>query len=404
MLLARMLGADGYGYYAYAIALIQIMTIPTVMGLPQLIIRNMAAYFSLKDFGRMRGLLIRANQFIFGGSILLVGVAAGIALGFSDRLTPIGLQTFLISLLLLPLLGLKNLRMAALRGLRHVVLGLMPEKLLRPLFFILLLAVGLLFLPQRLSPQLAMAFQVLATGFALIAAVFFLARSLPPGAKEKEAAYETRQWLKSALPFMVLGAMQLVNQRTDILMLGIFSSMEEVGIYRTVVQGARLVTFALVAVNMALAPVIAGIYAEKNLERLQRMVTVAARAILIGTIPIALILIFAAHWFLVVFFGPEFGDGANALRILCFGQLVNAGMGSVGIILNMTGHEKYAVAGVAIAALMNIGLNLVLVPLYGLVGAATATAISLSVWNILLAWWVYARVGIHSTALGRIGY
>ena len=77
-------------------------------------------------------------------------------------------------------------------------------------------------------------------------------------------------------------------------------------------------------------------------------------------------------------------------------------MGSVGIILNMTGHERYAASGAAVGALSNIFLNVLLIPRFGISGAATATAISLAVWNLLLVWWVYKHVGILSTAFGEI--
>ncbi len=402
IILARALGAGGYGYYAYAMVLVQIITIPMVMGLPQLIMRETAAYLARKDYGRMRGLLLRGNQFVLGASIFSAVAAAVLAIAFADGVNSVGLQTFLISLLLLPFLGIKSLHVAVLRGLRHVVRGLMPDLLFRPLIFILLLAAGLFLLPGELSPQLAMVFQLMATGLAVIILTFYMVRSLPIEAKGTDAVCETSFWLKSAMPFMLLGSINFLNRRVDIIMLGIFCPAEDVGIYRTVVTGAMLVSFVLTAVNMALAPVISGLYTENNMARLQQVITVAARAIFAGTLPIVLVLIFAGQWFLATLFGAEFGAGYNALRILCIGQLVNAGMGSVGYILIMTGREKYAVYGTVIVAIMNIVLNMILIPRFGLEGAATATAIGLTVWNVLLGWWAYKHVGIVSIAFKRL--
>ncbi len=398
ILLARFLGAVGYGHYAYAMALIQIISIPTVMGLPQLILRETSAYQLKNDYGRMRGLLIRANQFVLGVSLLLVIVAAGVAIVLRDCLDPTGLQTFFIALCLLPILGLVNLRMAALRGLRYVVLGLMPELLLHPMIFIIILLAGFYFFNGELSPQLVMIIQVAVTGLAFVIGALILMRMLPIEARQATAVYETKLLLKSVLPFMLLGAMQLVNSQTDIIMLGIFRPVAEVGIYRTAVQGAMLVTFALMAVNQVLAPVISGLYAEKDIKRLQRLITLSARAILIGTLPIAVILIIWGQWMLGFLFGPEFTTGATALRILCVGQLINAAAGSVAYILNMTGHEGYALRGVAVAAAINIMLNAFLIPPFGMTGAATATAVSLMLWNVLLVRWVYMKVGVLSIA------
>ena len=83
---------------------------------------------------------------------------------------------------------------------------------------------------------------------------------------------------------------------------------------------------------------------------------------------------------------------------LALGQLVNAGMGSVGALLNMTDHERDTLRGVAIAAVANVVLGLVLIPLYGLEGAAIATAVPLIIWNLLLRQAVWRRIQIETLA------
>lgn len=398
--IARSLGASGYGTYAYALAIINLLTIPTVMGLPQLITRNVAIYHVKNEFGLMRGLLVRSNQAVFILSLIMAFIALFISLTIINGSDKIRLQTFLISLILLPILALKNLRMAALRGLKHVVLSLMPETLFRPGFFIIFLLMGIVFLPSGMSPQKVMIFQVSAASIAFFLGVVFLLRALPENTKTTVSQFETRTWLKSAIPFMFLGAMQIVNKQTDIVMLGIFRSIEQVGIYRAVVQGATLVAFVLTAVNVVLLPTVAGLHAKGDKKRLQRIVTYSARAILAATFPIILVFVFWGRWLLVTFFGQEFGDGTTALSILCIGQLVNASMGSVALILNMTGHERDAARGVAIAAVLNIFINALLIPKFGMEGAAAASTISLITWNVFMFFWVYKRIGVVSIAFG----
>jgi O-antigen/teichoic acid export membrane protein len=76
-------------------------------------------------------------------------------------------------------------------------------------------------------------------------------------------------------------------------------------------------------------------------------------------------------------------------------------MGSVGLILNMSGHVWYSAAGVVVAASVNIVGNAFLIPLFGMTGAATASAISLIIWNILLAYWVFKRTGLVTMRFRR---
>ena len=118
--------------------------------------------------------------------------------------------------------------------------------------------------------------------------------------------------------------------------------------------------------------------------------------------PVALALVFLGRWLLSGIFGPEYAVGATALAILAFGQLVTAGMGLAVPILNMTGHERDTAKVLAVSVLVNVTLNALLIPLWGIEGAALAAVISVAMWNILLAVLAYRRLGLHATALGPL--
>ena len=186
----------------------------------------------------------------------------------------------------------------------------------------------------------------------------------------------------------------------DLIILGWFVSASEIGIYSVVVQTALVVAFGLKTANMVVAPYFARLYAQGDIIALQSLVTLSARVILVITIPVVLIIAFAGELILGLAFGSDYKAGATSLAILAVGQLVNAMMGSVGFLLNMTGHERDLAIGVGIAALCNIVLNLMLVPNFGLEGAASATACSMILWNFWLWRTVQRKLGIKSTAFG----
>jgi O-antigen/teichoic acid export membrane protein len=196
--------------------------------------------------------------------------------------------------------------------------------------------------------------------------------------------------------------MQIINNQTDIVMLGFFTTAEEVGVYRIAAHGAQLVAFTLGAINMVISPHIARLYKAGNREQLQHMLTWSARLILASALPVALAFTLFGDLILGFMFGAEFTGGYWTLVILCGGQLVNAAMGSVAFILNMTGHERDSALGIGVAAGVNVLLNLALIPPFGIEGAAAATATSLTIWNIILARRVFQRTGLVSTAIGRI--
>lgn len=395
--LARILGPQGYGVYAFALSLVMLLAIPAHMGLPTLVVREVAKYQFQERWGLMRGLLCRAKQTVFLVSLVLGTAAAGTAWLAFGQAEAIKLETFLWAVLLVPLIALSNLFGAVLRGLRRVVQGHLAEMCLRPGFH--LLVVVAVALGGTLSPQTAMALHVLAAGLALLIGIVLLLRALPADIRVNAPSYDTAAWVRSLLPLSFLAGAQVINTQTDIVMLGVFTTSQDVGIYRVAVQGAHLAVFSLAAINMSIAPYISRLHASGDAVRLQRMATWSARVVLLVAVPVVSVFILFGGPILAFVFGNDYRDGHFALAILCAGQLVNAGMGSVGLLLNMTGHEWVTAKGFAAAAVANIGLNLALIPFWGMNGAAVATAVTLATWNALLCWQVWRKLGIISTAI-----
>ncbi len=395
IILARSLGSAGYGIYTYSLAIINLITIPTVLGLPQVVTKNAAIYTVKHEYGLLKGLILRANQAVLLFSIV-VGLSTFMILTYANAGTQESRTTVSISLLLLPLVSMKSMRMAVLKGLKKISISMWPDLIVRPLVFIVLVSALLYSRIVPLNASTVMLAQVGGTFFAFIFGIVLLNKYMPFKGTVVAAEFESRAWLYSAIPFLFLGAMQIVNKQTDIVMLGIFKSSSDVGIYRVVVQGSTLILFVYQSVNLVLVPRIAGLYAQKEIAKLQEIVRFASRITTLGTLPIAMIMIFGGSIFLKTLFGEEFSAGAHALAILAIGQLVNALTGPVGQILNMTGHERYALIGVGISAGLNVLLNLLFIPVWGLNGAALATATSTIIWNVYLMVVVKVFVGVRS--------
>lgn len=398
ILLARALGPEGYGIYAFALSLVMILTIPAQIGLPALLVREVARYQLQEQWQLMRGLLKRADQAVLVISLGLILVSL-IVLSFGGPFSnPSQTTTLIWALFLIPLLALGNVRGACIRGLRYITLGQLPEMIVRP--GLLLLLAGIIYFADRLTPEWTMAVHVVAALFALIIAAGLRRHKLPEACNRARLQYDSA-WIKSIIPFSFLAGMHIINRQTDIVMLGYLSGSHEVGLYRVAAQASMLVAFGLSLVNVVVAPHIARLYAADDMQRLQRLLTRGARISLLIAVPITALFWLFGDPILRVIFGSEYTQAHLALGILCFGQLINALAGSVGYILNMTGNETTTAKIVALSALINIILNATLIPAYGINGAATATAISLCVWNLLLAITIRKRLGLDSTAIGQ---
>lgn len=139
IVLAKMLGPSGYGTYAFVMALVGFVTIPSELGVPGLAVREIAASNTRKDWGYMRGFIIRSHQMIGAMSLVLAVLGAAGLLLFGGHLDPVRVKCMWLALLLIPLLSLGALRSAMLRGLRKVVLGQLPEQVIRPIAVLLMI-------------------------------------------------------------------------------------------------------------------------------------------------------------------------------------------------------------------------------------------------------------------------
>jgi O-antigen/teichoic acid export membrane protein len=302
---------------------------------------------------------------------------------------------------LLPLLSLLGVKSAVLQGLNHVVVGHLPEMLLRPLAFLVCIGGAYLLLGGELSVNWAMAMNAVSAGVSLLVVIYMLRRKLPQSIKESPPMYQTSTWVHSALPLILISGMNIINHRFDTLMLGAMANAEAVGIYTVANRGAQLILFIQTAVNAVLMPTVASLYASGNIPRLQRVITMCSRVVLFVSLSSAIILAVFGHNFLSLF-GEEFRQGYRTLVILSIGMTLNAAAGAVGVILLMTGYERYAAMGVGGSAVLNIVLNAAFIPYWGAEGAALATAISMIVRNLSQALWIYKKLHIHSTALGSM--
>lgn len=402
--LARLLGPGGYGSYAYVLALVSLVAIPAQVGLPMLVVRETAKAQVESNWALMKGLWKWAVLVVLSISLIIAMAAFSIYEFGLFSTGPYSYYTLVLGLALIPLIGLGNLAGAATRGLRRVVIGLIPEFIARQTSLLIFVFVLVYFYRGELNPDSALTLYVFACFFAWIVGVVLLKRVRPAPLKlNPRPEYRSRQWFVAMFPLALMAGMQVINQNTDVIMLGYFWPSDLVGVYKVVLTGAATVAFGLQAVTLSVAPQFARLYTQGEKAKLQRLVTQSARMILFLSLPVVVGLVAFGEQLLTLLFGVEYAIGATALAILAVGQLVNAYVGSVGVLLSMTGHEKDTAIGVGVAAVVNVVLNFMLIPKFGIEGAASATAISVVVWNIILWRLVNKRLGLESMAYGFIG-
>jgi O-antigen/teichoic acid export membrane protein len=399
IILARLLGKEGFGIYTYAMTWPTLLGIPATLGFNNLLVREVAIYNSKSTWGLLRGLLQWSNFIVLIVSTMIALIGIALVLNFGNNGEREMTDALCMALISLPIVSLTSLRLAAMKGLHRVVLGQMPEKLLAPLLLLIFSIVSFFWLKGRENATIwILSLQMLAFVITFAIGAILLTRVMPQEIKKAAPEYKIVSWLKDGIPFILMGGLVVINSRVAVLMLGSLQGASAVGVYAVVSRITTPIIFALGILNNVLSPTFATLYAEGKLVQLQRLVTRSTRLITLSALAMTIGLIILRQWVLSLF-GAEFVQGQTALIILSIGYLVNAMTGSVAVLLSMTRHANFSAATVGLGVTLNVLLNWILIPKWGVNGAAVATATSMIVGNVINVIWVRLKLGIKSTAI-----
>jgi O-antigen/teichoic acid export membrane protein len=397
--LARWMGASGYGAYAVALGWVTLASTICAIGLPDAALRFLPEYSARNEWREYHGYIRIALAVTLGTglALALVGTAVAVVLAASGVG---GFWLILAAIWLVPLLAVTTLQSSLIRALHRMVGAYGPSLVLRPVLVIL--GAWILF---RANRGLAAGGAVFITAAALLP-IIFLQRGLVAKAADARAAraapsYRLRTWLHVAGPLFLVSSFVIVLTQADIVLLATLRGAREAGFYTAATKTAALVSFFLAAVNAVSAPMIASLYARGHRGELQRLVTLSAHWIFWPSLACAMgLALFGGH--VLDLFGHGFHTARGALLILLIGQMFSAAAGSVGFLLNLTGHHIDAARVFGISAVTNLALNVVGIKLFGMIGAASATAVSFVLWNAWLYILVQRRIGVRSSIVGRL--
>ena len=227
---------------------------------------------------------------------------------------------------------------------------------------------------------------------ALVASLLARRRVFAGDPRSAGALYRRREWIGAALTFAALGGLQMLLHRLDVLLLGWLAGTTAAGLYWIAVAISEIATLPMLALGSVAGPAIAALYARDDLAAKRATMRSATIRMVVGTCLFAGPLFVLAPWLLGAF-GARFVEATDALRILLVGQFLRALAGPVLVMLSLTRNERMATAILATAALGDAVLCVVLIPRYGLTGAAIA---SLAVWaasHLMMTVVVWRRFG-----------
>tara|TARA_R110002020_G_scaffold330083_1_gene545777 strand:- start:300 stop:1601 length:1302 start_codon:yes stop_codon:yes gene_type:complete len=288
--------------------------------------------------------------------------------------------------------SISMLNIDTLRACKQTLFSELYRNLFRYLpFFILALTLVFIDKTQWLVEVYLLGFVILAI-VTSVQVFFALKKTLK---FRNEIAFSYRSILSKSSPMALSAVAYFLMQSVDIILLGKFVDFDTVAYYAVAVKIATVSSLGLQSVNIAIAPKIAEIYNRTEMKRLKEVIRNSVRLIVLLSLPALLVLGVFASFFLNLF-GSEYVIAKEALWILLIGQLFNSLCGPIGIYMNMTGKQNKLHIILLLGLLLNVVLNVLLIPKYGMLGAAFATAISMLMWNAIAVIYTYKKDKILS--------
>lgn len=396
VLIARLFGADGFGVYALALAIIVVSSTVGRWGLDQSVLKHIAVFADQGEWGAVKASFSKAFLMVSILSLVMTIVIFLLAEWVSTVLFNEPGLTDLLQIMAFGIFpfAILNLIAESLRALKKVGVYTLVQGLLVPVVSALFLMGGV-FVSSSVN-TVAYAY-MLACYVTLVAAFLLWRRALNQVAgREMKGTVRSIVLLNTAAPMAWVALVGIAMSFSETILLGIFHSSSEVGVYAAALRLALLINFVIIAFNSILAPKFAALYKQNALSEITRLANSSVWMMSVLTLPIfGLFFIFPEY--LLSLFSPDFAMASTALMILAFGQLINIIAGPVGIILLMSGHETLMRKNALIAALISFSLGVVFIPVYGVIGAACAATTGMIILNGLLSWSVGKKLGVIVT-------
>ncbi|RKX58726.1 MAG: hypothetical protein DRP29_06015, partial [Thermodesulfobacteriota bacterium] len=388
LIVTRNLGASAWGIFALSFTVLQITSVIGKLGLDTALLRFIAQY-------NVQGKVKTAKYIYLKSIMVIVPLSLFLSVSFYYLSPLVAERVFgklhlapyfkLMSFALIPFVWL-SINSESLRAFKKIKEYTSLQNLLPFLCAFIFFSISFYILNIKNIKAVVFAY-IFGISVSFLFSFLLLNKEFSSRNGELEEV-SLKQILSVSIPMLLSSSLFMVMSWTDTIMLGMWRPEEEVGIYNVAVRLSMITSFTLGAINSIAAPKFAEFWGKRNLEGLKRIAQQSTKLIFWTSAPVlALYLIFPGEF--MGLFGYEFRKGASALVFLTIGQFVNAACGSVGYILQMTEKHKIFQNILLIATLINLILNIFLIPKYGLNGGAFSNMVSMIIWKV--ACWLYIR-------------
>lgn len=389
---ARLMGEFEYGIFVFVWVLVVLAGNFSCLGFHTAVIRFLPQYALDHAEAEIRGLTSTARLFaMVSASILaLLGIAS--LHRFGDRIEGYYLVPLFLAVFALPMIALGDVLDGTARANRWALLGLSPTYIIRP-SLILLFMLGAVLWGAPATAVTAVQAALAATYVTTIGQFLIVDRGLTRRYDKGARSLDFSTWFKVALPIFFIEGFGFLLTNSDVIVVGIYLPPDQVGVYFAAAKTMALVQFVFFAVKAAATQRFSSLFAEDDRLGLAAFAGTAARWAFWPSLAVGILVLMLGK-LLLSLFGSAFTAGYMLMVILFAGNMAKALVGPAEMLLTMAGRQQLCVGVYVVALACNVSLNMTLIPLWGLSGAATATAAAMAVEALLLHIAVRRALGI----------
>lgn len=390
ILIARELGTEGYGVYGFVTALSAMLAVFCTFGSDQMIVREIAKKEE-NECGMVLATAVSSTSFLSCMAILLVIVVCLFLFAFTSDVV------WAYTAAATPLQVVRKVFVGIGRGYGRVVQARFSEAIVQPA--VALVLVFVLELTNSLNLNFAILSIIISYAFSVIYSGYYI-RDKRKKLVSKFSSKQLRLWSLASIPFLGMAFSNTLIVYADRIMLGLLHSYSEAGMYLVATRNASLLMVCFGCIQFVIGSKIVKVHRESK-EKLQNMASLHVYLLVaLGTFGFACL--FFISDFLITLFGEEFLSSKSAFLVLIVSYFLLFLGGAPTQYLFMMGESKSALRIIVLSMVVNILLNLILIPEYGGYGASIATGVSLLVKTIFGSFTLFKKAGIHSSIFGCI--
>jgi O-antigen/teichoic acid export membrane protein len=402
ILLGRFLGVEKYGLFYLAYTIIILFLPFSALGLSGSLPRFLPYYYGrgekniVKSAIRFSELLVLCLSLLIGIIIYFFSEYISVEIFHNINLTNV-LKYFAVGLPLFSLSDLLGGIIQAFKGAKYKV-GIFDIGILfvRILIFVPFILIGYSLFGAIIGLLIAMIFTIFSSLY-IVKKKFFVNQS------KYQIVPVAKNLLIFSWPITVSYIILLCSSKTDIILLGYFYNSIDIGIYMVSFLIAQYVTMFTTPFSYMFLPVISELFAKRKLDIIETLFKSVSKWIILMVVPVYIFLLLFPKEIIVLFFGADYSNGYLSLIILVTGISIGVFTGFTGNMLIGGGYTKLFLTQEIIGAITIISVGIVLIPMYGIIGAAISVSSSYFTKNIASFLFIYKKTKMHAYNKNYIG-